>query len=114
MLRDRLGAHRVIQARYLSASKPVEWNPNTMAYHCDRTTLIDNYATFLIHKLAVLPKLSQAKPAVDDILNVYEETTMAGRKVWRHAPTQPDDSLHAGLFGWLAWRVLTQDLRFYS
>lgn len=113
MLRDRLGAHRIVQIRYLNASKPVEWNPHTLAYHCDRTTLIDNYALFLTHHLAVFPKLSQAKPAIDDILNVYEETTLAGKKVWRHSVTQPDDCLHAQIFGWLAWRVLTQDLRFY-
>ena len=114
MLRDKLGAHRVVQARYLSASKPIDWNPNTMAYHCDRTTLIDNYALFLTHQKAVYPKLSQIQPAIDDILNIYEETTMAGRKVWRHAATQPDDCFHAQLFGWLAWRVLIQDLRFYA
>lgn len=114
MLRDRLGAHVVVQARYLNSSTPVEWNGNSQAYHCDRTTLIDNYATFLLHKRALYPKLSQAKPAIDDILNVYEETTMAGKKVWRHATTQPDDCLHAQLFGWLAWRILTQDLRFYT
>ena len=113
MLRDKLGAHRVLQARYLSLSKPIEWNPDTRCYHSDRTTLIDNYATFLTHRLAVYPCLTQAQPAITDILNVYEETTRQGRKVWRHAATQPDDCLHAQLFGWLAWKVLTTDLRFY-
>lgn len=112
MLRQALGDHRVVALRYMALSKPVEWNPNALAYHVDRTTLIDNYARFLMHKQAVYPKLVQSQPAINDILNVYEEVTMQGRKVWRHAPTAPDDCLHAQLFGWFAWRLLTQNLSF--
>ncbi len=113
MLRDKLGAHRVLQFRYMALSKPIEWNAPTLTYHCDRTTVIDNYATFLIHKQAVFPMLPKAQPAFNDILNVYEETTLQGRKVWRHSPTQPDDCLHSQIFGWLAWRVLSQNMSFY-
>ncbi len=113
LLREKLGAHRVIQARYLGLAKPIDWNADTRCYHVDRTTMIDNFATFLTHGRAVYPRLPQIQPAITDILNVYEETTAQGRKVWRHAATQPDDALHAQLFGWLAWKVLTADLRFY-
>lgn len=113
MLRDRLGHHRVIQARYMALSKPVQWNPDTLTYHVDRTTLIDNFAMFLRHGKAVYPKLSQMGPAIEDILNVYEETTKAGRKIWNHAPSRPDDCLHAELFGWLAHKVVTSNLQFY-
>ncbi len=113
ILREKLGHHRVIQIQYMSLSKPCEWNPNALKYHADRTTLIDNYATFLTHKRAVYPKIVQASPAIQDILNVYEEVTLSGKKVWRHAPTQPDDCLHAQLFGWFTWKLLSQDLKFY-
>lgn len=112
MLRERLGDHRLIAVRYMALSKPVQWNPDTLAYHVDRTTLIDNFARTLMHKQVVYPKYMQAKPAIDDILNVYEEVTLAGRKVWRHAPTAPDDSLHAQLFAWFAWRIHSRDLNF--
>jgi hypothetical protein len=111
-LKQRLGDHRVTQIRYMALSKPVDWNPNTLTYHADRTTLIDSFAKFLLHKQVVYPKLMQAKPAIDDILNVYEEVTAAGRKVWRHSPTAPDDCLHAQLFAWFAWMILTQSFRF--
>ena len=113
MLREKLGAHRVIAVRYMNASKPMDWNPQSMAYHCDRTTLIDNFARFLLHKQAVYPKLPQSKSAFEDILNVYEEVTAAGRKVWKHSPIAPDDCLHASLFGWLAWKIVSQDLKFH-
>lgn len=112
MLRAKLGDHRVIAVRYMALSKPVDWNPNALAYHVDRTTMIDNFARFLLHKQAVYPKLAQSKPAFDDILNVYEEVTTQGRKVWRHAPTMPDDCLHAALFGWFAWRLMNRNLQF--
>jgi hypothetical protein len=114
MLRDKLGAHRVVQVRYMALSKPVEWNPAAMTYHADRTTLIDNFATFLTHRRAIYAYLPQMQPAINDVLNVYEEVTMQGRKVWRHAPTQPDDCLHAQLFGWFAWKLLSSDLKFYT
>ena len=84
-----------------------------MKWHADRTTLIDNYAMFLKTRQATFGPAKAMAPAIQDILNEYEETTMAGKKVWRHAPTQPDDCLHAGLFGWLAWRIVMQDLNFY-
>ena len=38
----------------------------------------------------------------EDILNEYEEVTREGNKVWRHAPTRPDDALHALNFARLA------------
>lgn len=113
MLRERLGAHRVVQVRYMNLSKPIDWNPNTSCYHVDRTTMIDNYARFLMHKQAIYPEIKEATPAINDILNVYEEVTSTGKKVWRHAPTQPDDCLHAQLFGWLAWKVQVGDMQFY-
>jgi hypothetical protein len=111
-LKQRLGEHRVTAVRYMALSKPIEWNPNAMVYHVDRTTLIDNYAKWLIHKQAIYGKLPQMQTAISDILNVYEEVTTQGRKVWRHAPTMPDDCLHAQIFGWFAWKILVQDLKF--
>lgn len=111
ILRDRLGPQRVLAFRYLAASKPMDWN-GVSAYHVDRTTIIDTYAKMLLHKQVVYLRLMDAQPAIDDILNVYEEVTARGMKVWRHAPTMPDDSLHAQIFGWLAWGVLTGSLKF--
>jgi hypothetical protein len=111
-LRAALGDHRVVAIRYMSLSKPVMWSPEGLVYNVDRTTLIDNYARFLLHKQALYPKIAQAQQAFNDILNVYEEVTEQGRRVWRHSPAQPDDCLHAGLFGWFAYRLLMQDFNF--
>ena len=112
-LRARLGDHRVTAVRYMSLSKPVDWNAPSMTFHVDRTTMIDNYAKWIIAKQAIYAKLPQMQTAITDLLNVYEEVTTQGRKVWRHAPTMPDDSLHAQLFGWFAWKILIQDFKFF-
>jgi hypothetical protein len=58
--------------------------------------------------------LEQMHVAIDDILNEYEEVTQSGKKVWRHSPQKPDDCLHAGLFGWVAFKIIQNDLRFYQ
>ncbi len=113
ILRQKLGEHRVIQIRYMHLSKPLDWRPDKQTYHVDRTTMIDNFARFLMLKQAIYVSKAQMKPAIDDILSVYENVTRAGHKVWQHPPNVPDDSLHAQLFGWFAWRLLCRDLVFY-
>jgi hypothetical protein len=56
----------------------------------------------------------QMKMAMEDILNEYEEVTQHGKKVWRHSPQKPDDCLHAGLFGWVAYKISVGDTKFYQ
>ena len=73
---------------------------------------MDNY--FMVLKRAGIeyPRLQYMREAISDILNIYEEVTTTGKKVWRHAPTQPDDAFHAQLFGWLAAKIIMMDLNF--
>lgn len=112
-LRDRLGAHRVTAVQYGSQSQPMKWN-GTDRYTADRTTLIDNYMMLLKRAAAVYPPRDEVREPIKDILNVYEEVTTSGKKIWRHSPQLPDDCLHAQLFGWLAWKIVMQDLKFYA
>lgn len=115
LLSDKLGAHRVQKVRYSgSSSKPIYWNPDNRSYIAARTTIMDSYALYLKQKRAIFPRIQEMQPAINDILNIYEEVTNSGNKVWRHAPTQPDDCFHAQLFGWLAWKLFRQDLTFQT
>ena len=114
-LRERLGAHRALQVQYQggllgsgAAKKPFYWN-KVDRWLADRTTMIDNYMLFMKRKGVIFPNIKQMQVPVKDILNEYEEVTKMGRKVWRHAPTQPDDCLHAQIFGWLAAKHVTDD-----
>ncbi len=113
MLKEALGAHRVVPVQYGSFSKAFMWN-GVDRYHADRTTMIDNYMMYLKRKAAVYPPAEQMQQPIQDILNVFEEVTTSGKKVWRHSPQLPDDCLHAQIFGWLAYKIVTTDMKFYQ
>lgn len=112
-LRDRLGHHRVHMVQYGALGQPIKHN-GIDRYLADRTTLIDNYLMLLKRGGVVYPPREETREPIKDILNVYEEVTTAGKKVWRHSPQLPDDSLHAQLFGWFAFKLVMNDLKFYA
>jgi phage terminase large subunit GpA-like protein len=112
-LRHKLGHHRVQQVQYGAQKRAIEWNGNDR-YQADRTTLIDNYFMLLKKQGVVFGPEPQMRLAIQDILAEYEEVTHAGKKVWRHSPQKPDDCLHAGLFGWVAFKLSIGDLKFYQ
>lgn len=108
-LKVALGHHRVTQVQYGAQKNQLMWN-GVDRYTADRTSLIDNYFMLLKRQGVLLGPREQMKVAIDEILNEYEEVTTTGRKVWRHSPQKPDDCLHAGLFGWVAWRLTRGDV----
>lgn len=114
-LRERLGPHRALQVQYSGAqattAAPFRWNKRDR-FMADRTTMIDHYMMFLKRQGVIFPNVKQMYQALQDILNEYEEVTNTGRKVWRHAPSQPDDALHAQIFGWMAAKHATMDPMF--
>jgi len=112
-MRQHLGHHRVIQVQYGTQAKALKFN-QVDRYTADRTTLIDNYMMLLKQKKVEFGPLSEMRLAISDILNEYEDITQNDRKVWRHSPQKPDDCLHAGLFGWIAWKVVNKDLKFWQ
>jgi hypothetical protein len=73
---------------------------------------MDNFFMVLKRGGVVFPKLEYMSVPIEDTLNIYEEVTLNGQKVWRHAPTQPDDCFHAQLFAWMAAKVVLLDLQF--
>ena len=113
LLRKSLGHARVMQVQYGSQAKAFSWNGQDR-YLADRTTMIDNYLMLLKNKQVMFGVKAEMSTAISDILNEYEDVTQMGKKVWRHSPQKPDDCLHAGLFGWLAAKIILQDLKFYQ
>lgn len=113
-----LGAHRVFQVQYGSFFKLMRWNKKDR-YLIDRTAAIDSYMLVLKHQGAIFPNAPQMATPIQDMLAEYEESTMTGhggvsRKVWRHAPSAPDDCLHAQVFAWLAMKIARQDMELYD
>ena len=118
-LRERLGPHRAMQVQYRGSaagsgggnSRPFYWN-KTDRFMAERTTMIDHYFMYLKRKGVVFPNIRSMQIPIKDLLNEYEEVTLQGRKVWRHAPSQPDDCLHAQVFGWMAAKFMSMDPMF--
>jgi hypothetical protein len=117
-LRERLGPHRAQQVQYRGTSstggsvgRPFYWN-KIDRFLADRTTMIDHFFMYVKREGVIYPCLRQMQVPIKDMLNEYEEVTRNGRKVWRHAPTQPDDCLHAQIFGWMAAKFSTMDPAF--
>lgn len=113
-LREMLGPHRAMQVQYRGAmnasasSRAFYWN-KIDRFLADKTQMIDNYLLFVKREGVIFPSIKQMQIPIKDMLSVYEEVTKQGRKVWRHAASQPDDSLHAQVFGWMAAKFLTLD-----
>jgi len=112
LLAQRFGKHRVAQVKYGAQASPLTWNDKGAFYTADRTTLMDNYFMVLKRQGVIFPRLSVMTDPINDTLNIYEEVTKNGLKVWRHAPSLPDDCFHGQLFGWLAAKILLMDLDF--
>lgn len=111
-LKQKLGRHRVTQVKYGAQAAPIVWNEDADSYHADRTTLMDNYFMILKRGGVIYPNESYMDVPIQDTLNIYEEVTQNGLKVWRHAPTKPDDAFHAQLFGWIAAKIVLMDMEF--
>lgn len=113
-LRERLGSHRAMQVQYrgsvsgTGSSRPFYWN-KVDRFMAERTTMIDHYFMYVKRRGVIFPNIRSMQIPIKDMLNEYEEVTQQGRKVWRHAPAQPDDCLHAQIFGWMAAKFATMD-----
>lgn len=113
LLREKLGAHRVVQAQYGAQKTGIKWN-DVDRYMLDRTIVIDNFFMMLKNKGVQFASLDEMLHAMDDILNVFEEVTKVGKKIWNKSPNKSDDLLHAAVFGWLAFKITQQDLKLYQ
>jgi len=113
LLRKELDYPRVQQVQYAASTHAIKWNGNDR-YIADKTTLIDNYFLMLKRGEAIFASEKEMEQAITELLNEYEDITPAGRRIWRHSPQKPDDCLHAGLFAWVAMKMVQNDLKFYQ
>lgn len=113
ILREKLGKHRCGKFRYGAFSKPIEVDKDTGVYKLDKTTVIDNYFSFIKAEGVIFPDEADMVVAFGDILAEFSEVTNTGRKIWKHSMSKPDDCLHAQIGGWIAGKLLKRDLTFY-
>lgn len=111
LLQNKYGRHRVLQLQYGSQALAIKWN-DIDRYIADRTTLIDAFFLLLKRGGASFADPSIMHKPIEDMLAVFEHVTNAGKKIWQRHPTKPDDCLHAALFGWVASRIVENNLDF--
>lgn len=113
LLRKKLPGHiQVFQAQYGSSSTPIKWN-GVDRYMVDKTTLIDNFMMKIKKGGVEYFVRTEMDLAFKDMLSLYEEVTLSGKKIWTHSPANPDDAFHAQVFAWIAAKVVTKNLDFY-
>lgn len=119
ILRETLGAHRVHQVNYSGGrgTRLISWHEQSQKYVVNRTAAIDSYFLTLKRGGLIFPCIQQMAEPIKDLLAEYESTTNTEgevqNRVWLHAPTQPDDCLHAQIFGWLAYQIVQGVVEFY-
>jgi hypothetical protein len=121
MLRNKIqNPQRVIKFRYSgNAAAYMSWNRKGKFVTVNRTISIDSLMTSFIRKEFQFP--SEPSNVMDqpfkDIMAEYEEVigqSGATRKVWRHAPNQPDDFLHSLNFARMALQIANNEINLTS
>jgi hypothetical protein len=112
ILKEKIGEHKVHGVRYGQAAVPLKWNNESRNYMSDKTVLIDSFALFMKQKKMIFASQKEMEPAINDILNEFEELTASGRRIWRCSPAKCDDFLHSSLYAWVAYKLVNQDMVF--
>lgn len=117
MVDANVGENRTVQVQWGSYKQPFTWSANNNGYFADKTTVIDSFfLTIKKGRELEFGTETEMREAFNHILAEYEEVTLngEGKRVWRRSAGKPDDALHAALFGWLGYRIFTDNLQFYA
>jgi hypothetical protein len=108
MLEQSLGSERTCMVQYTAAKVPLRYDRVGRYLSADRTMLMD--LTLLRMKLGpskiVTPCWDLMSGFWADALAIFEEETLAGRRVYRKDETACDDWAHSMVFAHSAWMVL--------
>lgn len=114
LMQKELGHDKVIMVQYVSAGKRLRWDSNGQFLAADRTQAIDN--VMMKWRLGadrfMCPSWELTEGYWKDALSVFEEETMVGKRVYRHHPDEPDDWMHAVVFGNVGYQYLTGDFTY--
>jgi len=109
LLQQELGEDKVFMMNYVSGKNALRYDRQGGYYAADRTQAMD----------AVIVKMKMGRDRFEtpswtimgtfwqDALNVYEEESISGKRLYRKEKTDTDDWLHSTVFAHLAYGVLT-------
>lgn len=114
LLQRQFGTKACIPINYVAAKTHYKWDGVGGFMAADRTQAIDN----MIVKIKAgksrfeCPSWGLTAPFWADALNVYEEETKAGKRVYRKDPDTPDDFLHSLVFANIGYQIVSGDYSF--
>ena len=112
LLEKSLGYDKVTMVQYTAQKIPLRYDQVGRYLASDRTMIID--MVVLKMKLGptkfVTPCWDLMYPFWTDALAVFEEETLAGRRVYRKDENIPDDWLHSVVFAHTAYQMLIGDV----
>jgi len=111
LFKQHLGDQKVAMVNYVASKTQLRWDKQGLFYAADRTMNIDT--VILKMKLGKgrfeTPAWELTNPFWQDALNVYEEESQSGRRLYRHDQDLCDDWLHSIVFANVAYMVIKGD-----
>lgn len=109
LLAQSLGSDHVFPINYVNSKVPIRFDAAGQYFAADRTMMID----IMVMKAKLgrshfeTPAWSiTCSPFWEDWLSMFEEETLAGKRVYRHDEEKPDDSAHSVIFGNIAFKII--------
>jgi hypothetical protein len=108
LLKRALGDDRVSMVNYVAAKTNLRFDRQGNYFAADRTLAIDTAVTRVKMGMSRLecPRWEVMDPFWQDALHVYEEESLAGRRLYRRDEDSPDDFLHSLVFGGIAYMIV--------
>jgi len=110
-LQEALGRNKARQVQYRQTANasagrpPFYWN-KLDRYMAEKTTMIDHFFVYVKNGGVRYANVPQMSEAFSHMLSVYEDQSNNGQKIWKRTTGEPDDALHAQVFGWIAANVI--------
>jgi hypothetical protein len=108
IMKQHLGEDKVAMVNYVSAKSPLRWDKIGLYYAADRTMNIDT--VILKAKMGrskfETPSWELTGDFWNDALNVFEEESLSGKRLYRKDQDVTDDWLHSVVFGNIASMVI--------
>lgn len=114
MMKQHLGEDKVVMVNYVAAKNALRWDRTADYYSADRTMSIDT----VVIKAKIGPTKFETPCWTlmaefwDDALNVYEEESQSGRRLYRKDEDLCDDWLHSVVFANVAASVVKGEFVF--
>lgn len=108
LLQKEFGEEKVAPINYVNAKTHLRWDAMGQYFAADRTMCMDTIVMKM--KIGITkfesPWWTLTAPFWEDCLAIFEEETLAGKRVYRHEEDEPDDSFHSVVFANIGMMIL--------